>query len=173
MEKKGYKDPQMYKTMADASNMPSDHPMEWQGNFCCGKWYPLDFDVVEAKLSNAEIAVESLQQEINLDSNDADTQERRKRKFTGKGFVVLNSQNMAYEVATRAELSTVRSCGKTCCPCFCNPRDLWEIERATEPSDVYWENMRVYPLERFCRQFFCLYCIHCLDCSNLWHHLVC
>ena len=89
MDKKGYKDTQMYKTMAESA---SDAPSEWQGNFCCGKNVPLDIDVVDGKLKYAEQVVESLQQEINLeDTEDDNTQMRRKNKFTGKGFVVLKS----------------------------------------------------------------------------------
>lgn len=47
----------MYKTMSESA---SDVPSEYQGNFCCGKNVPLDYDVVEGKLKYAESVVESL-----------------------------------------------------------------------------------------------------------------
>jgi hypothetical protein len=54
-------------------------------------------------LKYAESVVESLQQEVNLEDNEDDnTMMRRKNKFTGKGFVVLKSQNLAYDVAARS-----------------------------------------------------------------------
>lgn len=142
----------MYKTMSESA---PDVPTQYEGNFCCGKNIPLDYDIVESKLKYAESVVESLQQEVNLEDNEDDnTMMRRKNKFTGKGFVVLKSQNLAYDVAARSQMSCLRWTGKNFCPFCCNKRDLWEIERATEPSDVYWENMQIGALDRLCRWVF-------------------
>ena len=45
--------------------------------------------------------------------------------------------------------------------CF-NEDDLWTFERATEPSDINWENLGVGVIRRFCQTIFSYFITFCL-----------
>lgn len=41
---------------------------------------------------------------------------------------------------------------KLLCGCFFNKDDFWKFERASEPSDIIWENMGFTPFQKSHRQ---------------------
>ena len=45
--------------------------------------------------------------------------------------------------------------------CF-NQNDLWTFERATEPSDINWENLGVGPVRRTCQTIFSYFLTFCI-----------
>ena len=126
------------------------------------KHIPLDEAINKIKnYEKAQEKAKKIAEEIELMKKDIESKDK-KEYYINKAFVTFQYQNVAEKVTRKFKLfwflkifvfiwHNVFRCKRKI-----NKR-YWEgkrlvIERATEPGDVYWENLSVSDIERYCRQ---------------------
>lgn len=126
------------------------HPPPATFCYCNKKEYP--------NLNALEDAIEKLEDRINKLKDEMDVNTDRDL-FCGTAFLVLNRQNQATRLANYFEVPLFRRAISFLLINIlkCRQRQIderyWDgqriyVERAAEPTDVYWENLNVTTLER-------------------------
>ena len=124
---------------------PEDYP---RINTSCGGLCgprPVTLAEVREELQQVEARIEYFEKQA---TDEADPEKQRK-SFTGIVFIVFqNPQDCLKATANNNWFPITKMIARTFFPC-CTP-DSWKflLERAPEPSDIYWENMGVSSIQR-------------------------
>ena len=134
---------------ADAKEIDLHPPPK---KFCCcmKKEYPT-IEVLEEHISKAEKVLEKLKKEMEVNTE--------KDLYCGTAFIVVNKQSHANRLIYKFQMSMVRRAFNFVIYNIFRCKDAkvderyWEgqrviVERAAEPTDIFWENLSVTTIER-------------------------
>lgn len=131
----------------DPDNCPEDFPKRKTGLFSSEI---IITEKMEEEMKVIDAEIDKLTANVSEDNTDTDS---KRGNFTGIVFVVLKTQKDMYKVLNGqpSSYSRVWNYLTFCCR---DKSDFWYFERAPEPSDIYWENLGTWQIERVVYGFF-------------------
>lgn len=88
--------------------------------------------------------------ENKVSAKDDDDNDR-KSSFTGKVFIILNRPKDIQKILSEQDKRAFKTGFANYCACLMccgDKKHQWTFRRAPEPSDIFWENMKVHPCTR-------------------------